>query len=117
MDCNVGPEGVETSFHAAPGDLAFLEYEIRLSGHGAFEGSGVLTFGEEGEHAIRFSSAQHGQLRPAGNPGAMAGGVSWRVDGGSGRFESATGVIATAFTLDESGQVSEYHSGLLFVPA
>ncbi|HLG99121.1 MAG TPA: hypothetical protein VKX49_22610 [Bryobacteraceae bacterium] len=111
----VGPTGVETTLHPAPGDLAFLEYEIRLTSQGAFQGSGVLTFGDEGADAIQFSSEQKGQFLPNAAPGVMAGGISWKVEGGSGRFAAATGFISSAFTLNESGQMNEYHCGLIFI--
>lgn len=116
METVVGPTGVETTLQPAAGDLAFLEYELRLAPEGGFEGSGALTFGEEGEHAVQFNSAHKGQLGPSGAPGVMAGSVSWKVDGGAGRFASATGFITSTFTLDESGQLNEYHCGLLFIP-
>jgi hypothetical protein len=45
----------------------------------------------------------------------MAGTVSWRVEGGSGRFSTASGFIASAFTLSDSGEISDYHCGLIFL--
>jgi hypothetical protein len=41
--------------------------------------------------------------------------VSWHVQGGKGRFQSAKGLITSTFTLSDSGDLSEYHCGLLFV--
>jgi hypothetical protein len=38
------------------------------------------------------------------------------VDGGTGQFNSATGFVTSAFTLSESGELSEYHCGLIFLP-
>jgi hypothetical protein len=115
METVVGSSGVETTLHPAAGDLAFLECEIRLAGRDTFEGEGVLTFGDEGEHALRFKAIQTGHLGPSTTPGTMAGVVSWRVDGGSGRFEAATGFVASTFTLNDSGELSDYHCGLLFL--
>src|SRR5215469_8958818 len=115
METVVGPTGVETTLHPAPGDLAFLESEVRLAGNEAFEGRGVLTFGDSGEHELRFATVQAGRLGPSALPGVMAGTVSWRVEGGTGRFKSATGFIASAFTLTSSGELSEYHCGLIFI--
>ena len=115
MQTVVGPSGVETNLQPAPGDLAFVETEIRLTGQELFEGSGVVTFGEDAEHTLRFSSGSTGQLRPSGLPGVLAGAVSWKVDGGEGRFASASGYIASTFTVTESGELSEYQCGLVFV--
>ena len=50
-----------------------------------------------------------------GVAGTMAGSVSWHVQGGTGRFESATGLITSIFTLTDSGDLSEYQCGLIFV--
>lgn len=115
METAVGPTGVETTLHATPGDLAFLESEIRLSGQDAFEGKGVLTFGDEGEHELQFATVHAGHLGPSAMPDIMTGSVSWHVQGGTGRFQSATGLITSTFTLTGSGDLSEYHCGLIFV--
>lgn len=115
LETVVGPAGVETTLRAAPGELAFLECELRRAGAEAFEGNAVLTFGDEGEHELRLVSLQPGHLGPSPISGVMAGTVTWRVDGGTGRFEAATGLVTSTFTLAASGEVSEYHCGLLFV--
>jgi hypothetical protein len=116
MDTIVTPTGVETTLHSIPGDLAFLESEVHLTDHHGFEGQGVLTFGDEGEHELRFKTVQPGHLSPSPAPGVMSGTVSWRVEGGSGRFKAATGFIASTFTLSEAGELSDYHCGLIFIP-
>ena len=88
---------------------------MRLTGEDAFEGKGVLTFGDEGEHGLQFATVHAGHLGPSAVPGMMAGSVSWHVKGGTGRFQSATGLITSTFTLTDSGELSEYHCGLIFV--
>jgi hypothetical protein len=115
LETIVCPTGVETTLHAAPGDLAFLECELHLTGQDSFQGKGTLTFGEDGEHELRFATSHAGQLGPSAVPGVMAGSVSWRVDGGTGRFQSATGFLGSTFTLTDSGELSEYQCGLIFV--
>src|SRR5215471_1633552 len=105
METIVGPSGAETTLHPADGDMAFVETEIHLIGEDAFEGSGVLAFGDEGEHSLRFSTTKSGQLGPSGVPGVLAGAVSWRVDGGAGRFASASGFITSTFTVSQSGEL------------
>jgi hypothetical protein len=115
METVVGPAGVETTLHPAPGDLAFLESEVHLAGQDGFEGKGVLTFGDAGEHELRFATVHAGHLGPSALPGVMAGTASWRVEGGTGRFESATGFITSTFTLTASGDLNEYHCGLIFI--
>ena len=116
MDTVVTPTGVETTLRSIPGDLAFLESEIRLTDQHGFEGEGVLTFGDDSEHGFRFKTTQGGQLRPSPLPGLLSGTVSWHVEGGSGRFKAATGFIASTFTVTESGELNDYQCGLIFMP-
>jgi hypothetical protein len=116
METLVGRDGATTTLHAAPGELAFIEAELRLSGHEEFEGGGVLAFGEESEHALRFSSAKIGHLSPIGKGGKLAGAIVWKVDGGDGRFAGATGFITSNFTFTETGALSEYQCGQIFIP-
>jgi hypothetical protein len=115
METIVGPNGVETTLRPAPGDMAFLESILRLSGEHSFEGEGVLTFGDESNQTLNFKTVHAGHLDRSAMPGVMAGSANWQVQGGTGRFQSATGLIASAFTLNESGELSEYHCGLIFV--
>jgi hypothetical protein len=116
METAVGRDGATTTLHAAPGELAFIEAELRLSGHEEFEGSGTLAFGEESEHALHFSSAKTGHLSPIGKAGTLAGAIVWKVDGGDGRFAGATGFITSNFTFNETGALSEYQCGQIFIP-
>ena len=114
METIVGQTGIETTLHPAAGDLAFLESEVSLLGQDAFEGRGILTFGDDGEHELRFATLHAGHLGPSAVPGMMVGSVSWHVQGGTGCFKSATGLITSTFTLTDAGELSEYHCGFIF---
>ncbi len=116
METVVSRDGAATTLHAAPGELAFIEAELRLGTQEEFDGSGVLTFGEEGEHTIRFSGAKTGHLSPIGEAGMLAGAIVWKVEGGDGRFAGATGFITSNFTVTESGALSEYQCAQIFIP-
>jgi hypothetical protein len=105
MKTVVGPTGVETTLHPAAGDLAFLESQIHLSANHRFQGAALLSFGEDGQHGLQLQTED----------GMMSGSVTWKVAGGSGRFESATGFVASTFTLADDGELSEYQCGLVLV--
>jgi hypothetical protein len=105
---------LSTYIEAAEGDLAFLEAELQLTGTHSFSGSGTITFGDQ--HLLRFTSAYEGQLGPSAVAQTVAGTVTWRVEGGEGQFASAQGQITSNFTLSESGEVNDYHFGVLFLP-
>ena len=88
---------------------------MHLAGEDAFEGKGGLGFGGEGEHELRLSTVHAGHLGPSAIPGMLAGSVNWHIQGGTGRFQSATGLISSVFTLSGSGEFSEYDCGPIFV--
>lgn len=111
----VTPAGLEATVQPTEGDLAFLDSEVHLKTPDSFEGQGTLSFGEEGEHSLRFRTIEAGHFAPSQIPGVMAGAASWRIEGGSGRFAAAAGFITSTFTLSESGEWNEYHCGLIFV--
>ena len=115
METVVGPSGVETTLHPAPGDLAFLEAQIHPAEDHSLEGSALLSFGDDGLHGLKLQTMHGGHLSPSPNPGIMAGSVNWKVVGGTGRFASASGFVASTFTLTDDGELSEYQCGLLFV--
>ena len=115
METTVGAQGVDMVHHAAPGDLAFLEAEIHMTTPDSLNGSGVLTFGDEGEHELKLDSMHYGHLRRTSLSGLMAGSVSWQVSGSKGRFAGASGVITSTFTLSDAGELNEYQCGLVFL--
>jgi hypothetical protein len=110
----VGPEGVTGSLDAVEGDLAFLEAELHLTGSHTFSGAGTITFGDQ--HLLRFTSTYEGHLGPSAVAQTVAGTVTWRVEGGEGQFAKAQGQITSNFTLSESGEINDYHFGVLFLP-
>jgi len=112
----VSPTGVETSLKASEGDLAFLESELKLTGPDVFLENGEISFGDDGEHVLRFSPLGDGHFTTNLEPGVMAGTASWKVEGGEGQFTAATGFITSNFTINESGERSDFHCGLIFVP-
>ena len=87
-----------------------------MTGPDEFQEDGTITFGDENEHVLRFSTVGQGHVSPGLEPGTMAGTASWKVDGGEGQFASARGFITSTFTITNSGERSDFHCGLIFVP-
>jgi hypothetical protein len=110
------PAGVETSLKPAEGELAFLESKLQITGQGTYQENGEISFGDEGEHLLRFSTLGQGHMASDLEPGVMAGTASWKVEGGEGQFAEATGFITSTFTIKESGERSDFHCGLIFLP-
>jgi hypothetical protein len=110
----IGIDGVNGTYEAADGDLAFLESEITLAGADAFSETGTISFGDK--HSLHFANAQDGHLGPSAQPDTMAGTVSRKVQGGEGQFAGATGFITSNFTVTNTGELNEYQFAVIFVP-
>jgi hypothetical protein len=108
--------GLETEVTTEAGGFAFLESDLLSTGEQEFQEKGAISFGDESEHLLRFSTIGQGHLTPQMVPGISAGSATWKVDGGEGQFAQACGFITATFTLSESGERTDYHCGLIFLP-
>ena len=116
IETTLGSEGLQSSLQATQGDVAFFEAELTLTPPDSFTGRGTLTVGDASAHVLRFATVHPGHLAPSTQPGMMAGTVSLHIDGGEGQFASATGFISSTFTLTDTGDLSDYQCGLIFLP-
>ena len=112
----IRPSGVQTDLKSSDGELAFFESELRLTGPDEYQESGNISFGDGSEHQLRFSTVGRGHMTSVPEPGIMAGSASWRVVGGEGQFAAARGFITSTFTINNSGERSDFHCGLIFLP-
>ena len=110
----VTDDGVQGTFHPADGGMAFFESEIRAAGQNAFTETGTITFGEEG-HSLHFSTVGQGALGPSADPTLSAGAVLWKVEGGDGQFDGATGYITSNFLVAPDGEVTDHQLGVIFL--
>jgi hypothetical protein len=108
--------GVQTNLQASTGDLAFFESELRLTGPEEYQEQGEIAFGDDSGHILKFSTVGQGHMQLDLEPGVMAGTASWKVEGGEGQFTEARGFITSNFTIDHSGERSDFHCGLIFIP-
>lgn len=108
--------GIQTDVSASDGDLAFLESELRVTGPDQYREDGKIMFGDDTGHLLRFSTVGEGRITMGVEPGTMAGAASWKVEGGEGQFAAARGFIASTFTITKSGERSDFHCGLIFLP-
>lgn len=110
----VGSDGVTGTFIPAEGGLAYFESQVRMTGADTFQEDGSITFGEE-DDSLKFSTVGQGYIGPQAGSTTMAGAVSWKVEGGEGQFQDATGLITSNFSVDASGQVVDHHLGVIYV--
>jgi hypothetical protein len=116
FETKVTGTGFESSLHATEGDLVFFEADVRLNTPQSFEGRSTLTFGDEGEHCLRMMGVGPGHLAPIAEAGLIGGAVTWRIEGGDGRLSGARGFVSSVFTLTDSGELNDYHCGLILLP-
>jgi hypothetical protein len=121
----VGQDGLHSTLEPAAGDQASFESEVIFlggfessevtsAGESGFKETGTITFGEGG-HRLRFSTIGQGFLGPSPEANFKQGAVMWQIDGGEGQFEGARGVITSNFLVGDAGEVTDYHTGVIFV--
>ena len=114
MTTVVGSEGVSSTLRPAAGGNALFESEVTITGETTFLESGTITFGEA-RNRLRFTTVGQGYLGPSADPQIKHGSVIWRVDSGEGQFAEASGLITSNFTINEAGEVTDNHFGVIFV--
>jgi hypothetical protein len=96
------------------GETALLEAEVRRFPDGTFVETGRITYGGLG--GVAFDTIGRGWVGPTPTPGAVAGGVLWRITRGEGGFDGAYGTITSNFTVDAGGNVVDNHWARIFLP-
>lgn len=114
ISTEIGPNGVRGDIRPADGGAAEFESDVTLTGDTSFQESGTITFGEG--NRLRFSTVGQGYLGPSPDPKLSTGAVIWRIDGGDGQFEGATGLITSNFSVSDTGEVTDNHFGVIFLP-
>jgi len=94
-------------------DGARVESDMTLSSDGRFREHGTIVLAPGVE--LRFRTLGTGNLVDSPDPELRHGSVIWELDGGTGRFASASGRISSTFTLDADGRVEDDQHGLIFV--
>ena len=110
----VGTAGLTCNFERLPDGGAEFESTVEFTGEGAFQETGVISFGSFG--SLHFSTIGQGHLGLSVEPGLQHGVVSWRIDRGEGRLAGASGLITSNFTVSEDGTVIDNQFGVLFLP-
>lgn len=91
---------------------ASFRSELTLEGDDAFRQTGKIQFGDS-QHELWLSSAGRGVLLPGARPGHRQGAATLRIDGGTGLFKDATGVVTSNFTVTEEGDYTDVHTAVI----
>jgi len=110
----VNQGGLTGGFNPAAVTDAVFESEVKLMTASTFTERGTITFGEGG-HRLNFVSVGEGWMGQSPDPALRQGTVTWTVDGGQGQFEGAGGTITSNFTVNEVGEVNDYHLGIIYL--
>jgi hypothetical protein len=86
---------------------------VLFTDESSFREQGTIRFAPESE--LRFRTLGTGHLSASSDPELLHGTVTWEVDGGSGRFEGASGRISSNFTVTDDGEVADAQLGLVFL--
>lgn len=109
----VGAQGLSGTIQPAAGSKAEFESEVTITGDSSFQERGSIAFGAG--NRLRFSTVGQGYTGPSADPNLRHGTVMWRVEGGEGQFQGASGLITSNFTFGGQGEVVDYQFGLIFV--
>ena len=94
-------------------DGATFDSEVMLAAGGAFREHGTICLATGSE--LHFRTLGAGSLVDSPDPDVSHGSVIWELDGGTGRFEHASGRISSTFTVGADGRVDDEQHGLIFV--
>jgi hypothetical protein len=95
-------------------DAVSYETHVTFTSETTFTESGRVAMGRNGD-ALLISTVGVGHIGPSADPSIMHGAVIWRVDGGEGALEGASGLVTSNFQLQpETGDVTEYQVAVIF---
>ena len=107
-------DGVESKIESQDGPPATFESIVTMKGDANFDETGSISFGD-GKSLLRFSTLGQGFVGASPEPGITCGAVVWKVEGGEGAFEGASGHITSNFSFNEAGEATDNQIGVLYV--
>ncbi len=108
----LGAGGPTVSIDEAASQRASFTSNVQILEDGEFTEDGTIDFGEAG--TLDFSTIGTGWMGPSAQDGLTHGGISWKIDGGTGPLAGATGIITSNFTVSGAGEVVDNQWGVLF---
>jgi hypothetical protein len=82
---------------------AEIKSTVVMTGNGTFQQYGTITF-EDSRDRLHFSTQGQGRIEDGAEKRASA---TLKIDRGEGRFHNASGLIASEFSVDENGNVTD----------
>jgi hypothetical protein len=95
-------------------DVVSYDTHVTFTGETSFTESGRVSVGRNGD-ALVISTVGEGYIGPSADPSVLHGAVVWRIDGGEGALEGASGLLTSNFQLrPDTGDVTEYQVAVIF---
>jgi CBS domain-containing protein len=113
--CLEGAQHVALVLQSSVRNALAFEAQITMDEDGVLQQTGRVRFGD-GEHALTVSTAGQGRLVLSPDPTRRQGAMTLQIDGGSGLFAGATGMITSNFLLNYSGAYRDLHTAVIFLP-
>lgn len=110
---NVLADGLRGRCELAAGGEARLRSELSLEQDDRFRAAGTISLG--GGHEFRFRMLESAGFAPSPDPHLKHASLISEVLGGEGQFVRAYGRIASTVLLSDTGEVTDYHLGVIFV--
>jgi hypothetical protein len=111
---SVSIEVVEHGGAVDPLGRASYENHATFTGESTFAETGVIRY-DDGE--LQITTLSDGTLGPSPQPDVLHGAAVYRITGGSGRFDGASGLITSNFLLDPAkGEFEERQVTVVFLP-
>jgi hypothetical protein len=98
------------------GGIDFVSYDthVTFTSETSFTESGRVSVGRNGD-ALLISTVGEGYVGPSADLSILHGAVVWRIDGGEGTLEGASGLLTSNFQLQpDTGDVTEYQTAVIF---
>ncbi len=86
---------------------AKIKSTVVLTGNGSFQQYGTITF-EDSRDRLHFSTQGQGRIEDGADKRATA---TLKIDRGEGRFQNASGLISSDFSISENGDVIDNQIG------
>ena len=99
----LGAGGPTLALDEAASERASFTSNVQMLEDGSFTEDGTIDFGEAG--TLDFTTIGTGWMGPSAEDGLTHGGIIWRIDGGTGPLEGASGIITSNFTVSGTGDV------------
>jgi hypothetical protein len=111
---SVSIELVDDDGSVGPIERASYENHATFTGESTFAETGTIRYDDDDE--LQITTLSDGTLGPSAQPDVLHGAALYRITGGSGRFDAASGLITSNFVLDPTtGEFEERQVTVLFL--